>query len=159
MFEANVAMSILFFVFWINSSKFSQICFSETDRHFLLAQSESQIYSFTHSAQILAIFAKSAGLSIAGVWSILKSAESKINHFGVWMAIANVSGMLWFTGTNSNVKHHNFKMSVSGSMILYLSFSASFGFSKVFLMIHRLNGVVYIVGNPNSGNISLSAPI
>jgi hypothetical protein len=108
----------------------------------LFAHNESQIYNFTHSAQILAIFAKSAGLSIAGVWSILKSAESKINHFGVWIAIANVSGILWFTGTNSNVKHHNFKISVSGSMILYFNFSACFGFSNVFLMIPRLNGVV-----------------
>jgi hypothetical protein len=141
-FDAKVAISILDFVFWINSSKFSQICFSDTDRHFLFAHKESQIYNFTHSAQILAILAKSAGLSIAGVWSILKSAESKINHFGVWIAIANVSGILWFTGTNSNVKQPNLKISVSGSMILYLSFSASFGFSNVFFMIHRLNGVV-----------------
>jgi len=49
----------------------------------LFAHKLSQIYNFTHSAHILAIFARSAGLSIAGVWSILKSAESKINHFGV----------------------------------------------------------------------------
>jgi hypothetical protein len=51
----------------IKSSKFSQIDFSDNAIHFLFAPKLSHIYNFTPSAQILAILAKSAGLSIAGV--------------------------------------------------------------------------------------------
>ncbi|OQB42473.1 MAG: hypothetical protein BWY04_00173 [candidate division CPR1 bacterium ADurb.Bin160] len=72
----------------------------------------------------------------------MKSAELKIIHLGVCIDTASVSGILWFTGTNSRVKHHNFKISTSGSIILYLIFSESFGFSNVFLIIPRLKGVV-----------------
>jgi hypothetical protein len=66
-FDAKVAISILHFACLISLSKFSHISFSETDTHFLFAHRLSHIYKFTHSAHILAIFAKSAGLSIAGV--------------------------------------------------------------------------------------------
>ncbi|OQY38610.1 MAG: hypothetical protein B6229_05530 [Spirochaetaceae bacterium 4572_7] len=60
----------------------------------MFAHKLSHTYNFTHSAHILAIFARSAGLSIAGVWSILKSADTKTSHFGVLIAIAKVSGIL-----------------------------------------------------------------
>jgi len=83
-FEANVATMILQSIFLITFSKFSQISFSDLTVHHLEAVHKlSQIYSLTHSLPILAIFDKSAGLSIAGVKSTLKSAVLKISHLGV----------------------------------------------------------------------------
>jgi hypothetical protein len=49
----------------------------------LFAFVDSQRYILTPSCPILEIFHKSAGLSIAGVKSILKSPENTKSHFGV----------------------------------------------------------------------------
>jgi hypothetical protein len=54
-------------------SRFSQITLSEVENHFLIDPVESDKSKFTHLLQISQIRAKSAGLSIAGVKSILKS--------------------------------------------------------------------------------------
>jgi hypothetical protein len=64
-------------------SKFSQIIFSETECPGLFALVDSHKYILTHSCPILEIFHKSAGLSIAGVKSILKSPENTNNPLGV----------------------------------------------------------------------------
>ena len=123
-------------------SKLSQIDCSDFAHHSFCEPSASPIKSFTHSVPILAIFAKSAGLSIAGVWSNLKSDELKITPFGVCIACAIVSGILWFTTTNSIVKQPSFKRSTNGSTIFYLTLAAIFGSSNVFLTIPSVNGVV-----------------
>jgi hypothetical protein len=82
-FDANVATITLQEMFLTTFSKFSQISFSLfaglVDQLFKL----SHIYNLTHSFHILAILFKSAGLSIAGVKSTLKSAVLNINHLGV----------------------------------------------------------------------------
>ena len=141
-FEAKVASIILHLIFLIVLSKFIQISFSLLGVDLLAVHKLSQIYNFTHSLPILAILLKSAGLSIAGEKSTLKSAVLNISHFGVWIAIAIVSGILWFTWTNSIVNTHNFRISISGSTILYLIFFICSLFWKDFLTIHKVNGVV-----------------
>jgi hypothetical protein len=93
-FEAKVASIILHSIFLIVFSKFSQISFSLLGFHLEAVHRLSQIYNFTHSLPILAILLKSAGLSIAGEKSTLKSAVLNISHFGVCIAIAIVSGIL-----------------------------------------------------------------
>jgi hypothetical protein len=102
---------------------------------------------------------KLAGSSIAGVKSILKSAELNIIHFGVCIDNANVSGILWFTLTNSMIKHHNVSISFTEVIVSYfISFKCT-GSSKDFLINQRANGVACTVGKSNSGKISLSAHI
>jgi hypothetical protein len=65
--DANVATMILQSVSLIIRSIVSQTAFSEIARPILSHHKLSQMYNFTHSVPILAIFARSAGLSIAGV--------------------------------------------------------------------------------------------
>ncbi|MBQ9553498.1 hypothetical protein IJU97_00590 [bacterium] len=74
-------------------SKFSPIIFSETECHGLLAFVDSQRYILTPSCPILEIFHKSAGLSIAGVKSILKSQEKTRSPLGVWIDAHIASGI------------------------------------------------------------------
>ena len=75
-------------------SRLSQIVFSEGVRPGLIAFVDSHKSTLTHSCHSLAIFAISAGLSIAGVKSILKSHVNTINHFGECIASHIVSGIL-----------------------------------------------------------------
>jgi|GEM_PF-2683573 len=65
--EANVATITLPGVCLIIPSIVSPISFSDFTTHLFVTPSASAIRSFTPSVPILAIFAKSAGLSIAGV--------------------------------------------------------------------------------------------
>jgi len=64
---ANVAIIILQAVFLICVSTVSQISFSDFARPGVCAPRLSPVYNLTPSVPILAIFAKSVGLSIDGV--------------------------------------------------------------------------------------------
>ena len=140
--EANVAITNLPLASLITFSRFCQTTFSEIANHGFWDQSESQMYNLTPSVPIRAIFARSAGRSIAGVWSILKSADVNITPLGVVTDIAKVSGILWLTRVNSTKKEPTLIISTSGSTILYFICWASFGSSNVFFSIHNVNGVV-----------------
>jgi hypothetical protein len=71
--ELNVAIISLVSASFITFSKASQICFSDGVLHGFEAFVLSENKSLTPSCHILAILARSAGLSIAGLKSILKS--------------------------------------------------------------------------------------
>jgi hypothetical protein len=86
-------------------SRFSQITASEVENHFLIDHVESDKSRFTHLLQISQIRARSAGLSKAGVKSILKSQVCTIlNQLGVSTTTQAQSGTEWFTLKNSILK-------------------------------------------------------
>gem|GEM_PF-3263620 len=76
-------MISLEFEFLIMFSKLCHTCNSEGDFQGFVAFVLSDIKTLTHSCQILAILARSAVLSMAGVKSILKSHVCTIKPFGV----------------------------------------------------------------------------
>jgi len=104
--EEKVAIINLHFV-WFNNifSSDSQISFSDLENHFLIDQVESDISKVIHLLPISQILDKSAGLSIAGVKSILKSQVCTIRAPpGVSKSIQTQSGIEWLTLKNSAVK-------------------------------------------------------
>ena len=141
-FDANVEITILW-VGWllITRSRFSPINFSLGVCHGVLAFVDSPRYNFTHSCPILEIFPKSAGLSIAGTKSILKSHEWTIFPFGVWIAYHIDSGIEWFTRKGSTKNSQSLIISISGSIILYFIFFWSCSF-WLLLINPNANGVV-----------------
>ena len=122
-------------------SKFSPIIFSDTECPGLFAFVDSQRYILTPSWPILEIFQRSAGLSIAGVKSILKSPEKTKSPLGVWTEAHIASGIEWFTLKNSIVKTQSLNTSISGSTNLYFNCFWSLS-SRFLLIIPIVNGEV-----------------
>lgn len=86
-------------------SKVSPISFSDVENHFLIDPVESESKRVIPLFPISSILHKSAGLSIAGVKSILKSPVWTIlAHLGVSRQKPTQSGTEWLTLKNSTEK-------------------------------------------------------
>ena len=83
--EENIVIINLHFVWWaIIFSKVAQISFSEVEKPFLVEPVESDKNKVIHFLPYSQTLAKSAGLSISGAKSILKSQVwTALNHPGV----------------------------------------------------------------------------